>query len=133
MKVLIADDAAIVQRKLCTILQDVPGVEAVGTADNGQDALTFIERECPNVAILDINMPGKTGIEVLRRIKSRKPAPFTIILTNHVDREYREACLTAGAELFMDKAHGLDQLLPVIRGLGEQFQALRAEIRTHEQ
>ena len=133
MKVLIADDAAIVQRKLCTILQDVPGVEAVGTADNGQDALTFIERECPNVAILDINMPGKTGIEVLRRIKSRKPAPFTIILTNHVDREYREACLTAGAELFMDKAHGLDQLLPVIRGLGEQFQALLAEIRTHEQ
>ena len=133
MKVLIADDAAIVRRRLCAILQDVPGVEAVGTADNGQEAITFIERECPNVAILDINMPGKTGIEVLRRIKSRKPAPFTIILTNHVDREYREACLTAGAELFMDKAHGLDQLLPVIRGLGEQFQALRAEIRTHEQ
>ncbi|MDK2742500.1 MAG: response regulator [Nitrospira sp. BO4] len=133
MKVLIADGEAIVRRKLYTILQDVPGVEVVGTADKGQEVLALIERECPNVAILDINVPEKTGIEVLRRVKGKKPAPITIILTNHVDQEHREACLTAGAELFIDKVHGLDQLRPILRGLSEQFQALRAVVLTHKE
>ncbi|UVT15198.1 MAG: response regulator [Nitrospira sp.] len=133
MKVLIADGEAIVRRKLYTILQDVPGVEVVGTADEGQEVLALIERECPNVAILDINVPVKTGIEVLRRVKSKKPAPITIILTNYVDQEYREACLAAGAELFIDKVHGLDQLRSILRSLSAQFQALRAVVLTHKE
>jgi len=132
MKVLIVDDMAIVRRKLCAILEDVPGVEIIGTADNGQAALAFIERDCPNVAILGMNMQEESGIEVLRRIKNKKPTPITIILATHEDREYREACLTAGAELFIDKAHGIDELFPVIRGLSEQLQALRAEVTAHE-
>ncbi len=133
MKVVIADDAPAVRDRLSALVGEIQGIEIVGTAATGSEALALVEIHRPNVAILDIRMPEEGGIAVLQRIKSQKLGPIVIMLTNYDDKEYRAACLSAGAELFLDKSHGLDHLVPLIRGLSKQFHALHTEITAHKQ
>ena len=133
MKVVIADDAPAVRDRLSALVGEIQGIEIVGTAATASEALALVETQQPNVAILDIRMPEEGGIAVLQRIKSQKLGPIVIMLTNYDDKEYRAACLSAGAELFLDKAHGLDHLVPLIRGLSKQFHALHTEITAHKQ
>jgi signal transduction histidine kinase/DNA-binding NarL/FixJ family response regulator len=133
MKVVIADDAPAVRDRLSALVGEIQGIEIVGTAATASEALALVEAHQPNVAILDIRMPEESGIAVLQRIKSQKLSPIVIMLTNYDDKEYRAACLSAGAELFLDKAHGLDHLVPLIRGLSKQFHALHTEITAHKQ
>ncbi|MDN5941206.1 MAG: response regulator [Nitrospira sp.] len=133
MKVVIADDAPAVRDRLSELLGEIQGIEIVGTAATASEALALVETHQPNVAILDIRMPEEGGIAALRQIKSQKLGPIVIMLTNYDDTEYRAACLSAGAELFLDKSHGLDHLVPLIRGLSKQFHALRTEITAHKQ
>ena len=128
MKVVIADDAPAVRDRLSALVGEIQGIEIVGTAATASEALALVETHQPNVAILDIRMPEEGGIAVLQRIKSQKLGPIVIMLTNYDDKEYRAACLSAGADLFLDKAHGLDHLVPLIRGLSKQFHALHTEI-----
>ncbi len=133
MKVVIADDASAVRDRLSALVGEIQGIEIVGTAATASEALALVETHQPNVAILDIRMPEEGGIAVLQRIKSQKFGPIVIMLTNYDEKEYRAACLSAGAELFLDKTHGLDHVVPLIRGLSKQFHALHTEIAAHKQ
>jgi two-component system cell cycle sensor histidine kinase/response regulator CckA len=132
MKVVIADNAPAVCDRLSALVGAIQGAEIVGTAATGQDVLPLVEAHNPDVVILDIDMPEESGIEVLRRIKSQKLSPIVIMLTNHSEMEYRDACLAAGAELFLDKAHGLDQFVPLLKGLRNHIHALQSEINAHK-
>jgi DNA-binding NarL/FixJ family response regulator len=110
IKVFIADDSLIVREHLVAMLDELTGVEIVGQAENGAEAISAIGKLQPDVVILDIRMPGGSGIDVLRHVKQDKAAPVVIILTNYPYPGYRQKCLQAGADFFLDKSTEFDQI-----------------------
>ncbi|MCB0171262.1 MAG: response regulator transcription factor [Anaerolineae bacterium] len=118
MKVFIADDSLIVREHLVTMLDELAGIEIVGQAENVAKAISAIRDLQPDVVILDIRMPGGSGIDVLRNIKQDEVTPMVIILTNYPYPGYRRKCLEAGADYFLDKSTEFDQ----IPTLFERFQ-----------
>ena len=117
IKVFIADDSLIVREHLVTMLDELAGIEIVGQAENVAEAISAIRNLQPDVVILDIRMPGGSGIDVLQRVKQDEAPPIVIILTNYPFPGYRQKCLEAGADFFLDKSTEFDQ----IPELFEQF------------
>jgi DNA-binding NarL/FixJ family response regulator len=114
VKVLIVDDSSIVRKRLAVLLSDVQNVEIAGEAQNAEEAWELTRKLTPDVVILDIHLPGGSGIHVLKRIKREAPAPKVIILTNYDYPQYRKQCLEAGAEAFLDKLTEIDRIRSVI-------------------
>lgn len=110
IKVFITDDSLIVREHLVTLLDELAGVEIVGQAGNVAEAISGIRKLQPDVVILDIRLPDGSGIDVLQAIKQDQPAPMVIILTNYPYSGYRQRCLNAGADFFLDKSTEFDQI-----------------------
>jgi len=117
LKVVIADDSALVRERLAALVSDVEGVEMVGQASNASDAIDISQRLKPDVVILDIRMPGGNGIQVLETIKASETGPVVIMLTAFPYPQYRDKCLKAGADYFFDKATELDSVPEVLKQL----------------
>ena len=117
INVFIADDSLIVREHLVTMLEELAGIEIVGQAENVVEAISGIRILQPDVVILDIRMPGGNGIDVLQTVKKDEVTPMVIILTNYPYPAYRQKCLQAGADFFLDKSTEFDQ----IPGLFERF------------
>jgi DNA-binding NarL/FixJ family response regulator len=117
LKVFIADDSTFIREQLPAMLSEISGVEVVGQADDGAEALDSIRTLNPDVVILDIRMPRKTGIVVLKELKKDKPAPIVIMLTNYPYPQCREICQEAGADFFLDKSADFDKLFDILKGL----------------
>ncbi|MCB0196034.1 MAG: response regulator transcription factor [Anaerolineae bacterium] len=110
IKVLVVDDSLIVREHLVTILNEITGTEIVGQAGTVAEAIGAIQKLRPNVVILDIRMPGGSGIDVLKWVKQAEVRPIVIILTNYPYPGYRQRCLRAGADFFLDKSTEFDQI-----------------------
>ena len=123
LRVLITDDSPALRRLLRDAVGEVDGVEVVAEAGDGAAALREIQRSCPDVLVLDLSMPGKGGIDTLVELRGERRRPHVIVLTNHADEVYREACLTVGADHFFDKSAEIDCVLDVLRGLVPHAQA----------
>ena len=114
IKVFIADDSRIVQEHLVTMFDELAEVEIVGQAETVAEAISAIGELRPDVVILDIRMPDGSGIDVLQTIKQDDPAPVVIVLTNYPYPAYRQKCLQAGADFFLDKSTEFDQIPELI-------------------
>jgi DNA-binding NarL/FixJ family response regulator len=125
MKVFIADDSALMRQRLVSLLSEVEGVELVGQAGDAHEALEAIRRLKPDVAILDIRMPGGNGITVLEAVRAGEATPVVIMLTAFPYPQYRKKCLEAGADHFFDKATEFDSVLKAL----EQLRARTTEER----
>jgi DNA-binding NarL/FixJ family response regulator len=110
IKAFIADDSLIVREHLVTMLDELAGIEIVGQAGNVAEATNAIWKLQPDVVILDILMPGGSGIKVLQNIKQDGVGPMVIILTNYPYPVFRKKCLQAGADFFLDKSTEFDQI-----------------------
>jgi DNA-binding NarL/FixJ family response regulator len=110
IEVFIADDSLIVREHLVTILEELAGIEIVGQAENVAEAISAIQILKPDVVILDIRMPGGSGIDVLQNIKQNDSTVLVIVLTNYPYPVYRQKCLQAGADFFLDKSTEFDQI-----------------------
>jgi DNA-binding NarL/FixJ family response regulator len=110
IKVFIADDSLIVREHLVTMLEELAGIEVVGQAENVAEAISAIRILKPDAVILDIRMPGGSGIDVLQNIKQDDLAVLVIVLTNYPYPVYRQKCLQAGADFFLDKSTEFDQI-----------------------
>ena len=110
IKVFIADDSLIVREHLVTMLEELAGIKVVGQAENVAEAISAIRILQPDVVILDIRMTGGSGIDVLQTIKQDEVTPMVIILTNYPYPAYRQKCLQAGADFFLDKSTEFDQI-----------------------
>jgi DNA-binding NarL/FixJ family response regulator len=110
IKLFIADDSLIVRERLAMMLDELVGIEIVGQAQDVAEAINAIGTLKPDVVILDIRMPGGSGLDVLQHIKQDEPAPMVIILTNYPYPGYRQKCLQAGADFFLDKSTEFDQI-----------------------
>src|SRR3989304_4724279 len=103
MRILLADDHPVVRQGLRRILAEAFGNVVVGEAGNAQEALEQTRRHKWDVALLDISMPGRSGLEVLKEIKQEKPALPVLVLSIHAEDRYAIRALMAGAAGYLTK------------------------------
>lgn len=104
MRLLIIDDSELINQKLRELLSDIKGLKIIGESLDGLDGVEKYWKLKPDIVILDINLPKFNGIEVLQNIRRVKSNTKVIILTNHSNQYFREACLTQGADFYLDKS-----------------------------
>jgi DNA-binding NarL/FixJ family response regulator len=113
--VLVVDDSILVRRRLVALLHDAaPGTLVVDAADP-EEGIEAFHRWRPDVVVLDLSMPGGSGLDVLREIRKVTPPRMVIVFTNHSEEPYRRRCLEGGADLFLDKSKDLRRLVEVLR------------------
>jgi DNA-binding NarL/FixJ family response regulator len=106
--VIVADDHPMFRKGLHGLLESVTGIEVVGEATNGEEAIALTERLRPDVILMDINMPGVNGIEATRRILHVNPSVGVLVLTMYEDDDSVFAAMRAGARGYLLK--GVDQV-----------------------
>jgi two-component system invasion response regulator UvrY len=115
MNILIADDHANVRRGLREILVDAFSGARFSEASNGDEVMTELVGTQPDVLLLDINMPGRSGLEVLRNVKRIYPRLPVIMVSVQPANPYAQRCLQAGATGYVNKDSASDELAPTIR------------------
>lgn len=115
--ILLADDHRIFRAGLRPLLAAQPDLSVVGEADDGLAALALARELRPDVAVLDITMPGLNGLEVTRRLAAEVPSVRVIILSMHSDRRYVLEALRAGARGYLLKDSGFEELLVAVRAV----------------
>lgn len=115
MKVLIADDHAVVRHGLKQILSDAYKTFVFGEARNAQETLNLVREQNWDIAVLDISMPGRSGLEALKELKKMRPNLPVLILTTHSEEQYAIRVLKAGAAGYMNKESAPEHLIEAIR------------------
>jgi DNA-binding NarL/FixJ family response regulator len=104
IRVLLVDDHPVIRQVLCSVFSThYRDIEVVGEASSGEEALQGVELLSPSVVIMDIHMPGLSGIEATVRIKHTHPHVAVVGLSMSVDEDYRRAMITAGATALISK------------------------------
>ena len=114
-KVFVVDDSVIVRERLITLLSEVPNVTITGEAEKARDAIAGIQKARPDIVVLDISMPGGSGIQVLETVKKERPSPMVIMLTNFDHPQYRQRCMQLGADHFLDKSSNFERVIEIVR------------------
>ena len=114
IRVLIADDHAVVRSGLRALLRIDRGIEVVGEAANGVEALNLAEALRPDVVLLDVTMPPENGLQTARQLKERLPELFVLILTMHEDEGLLHEALRVGASGYMIKRAEESEILHAI-------------------
>ena len=117
MRVLIADDSEIIVQRLMALLAHVRGVEIVDHVGTVGETSEAVRRLRPDAVILDMQMPGGSGIDVLEGMKKDQLISTVIVLTNHPSAPYRKKCLQVGAKFFLDKSNEFEKVGEVLQGL----------------
>ncbi len=115
IRVLIVDDHAIVREGLKRILADDSTVETIAEASDGQEAARLVRLHKPDVVLLDISMPGRSGIDALADIQSASAGTRILILSMHPEDQYAIRCLRDGADGYLTKESAPELLLEAIR------------------
>lgn len=115
VRVLIADDTANIRESLSALISRVEGIEIVGLAETGTQALEMLRALQPDVATLDIRMPGVNGIKVLETIRRESVPTTVIVLTGLDEAEYRRRCFDVGADYFFHKATEFEKVIDVLK------------------
>jgi two-component system, NarL family, response regulator LiaR len=115
IRVLIVDDHAVVRRGLRTFLELQEGIEVVGEAEDGDEAVAAVEELAPDVVLMDLVMPGVDGIEAIKRARERRPATRVIALTSFVDDDRLFPAVRAGAAGYLLKDVQPQELVAAIR------------------
>jgi DNA-binding NarL/FixJ family response regulator len=116
--VFLVEDSAPIRMRLAEMLGELEGVAIVGEADTPASAIEGILRTRPHSVVLDIQLIGGSGIDVLREVRPLEPGIVFIVLTNHPDPQYRKICMGAGASYFLDKTTEFEKVREVIAELG---------------
>lgn len=115
IKILIADDHPVVRRGLKQILGEEPDVGLLGEAKNFEEVLEAVQKLDWDIIILDISMPGKNGLDVLKELKHKRPTLPALILSMHAENQYAIRALKAGAAGYITKESAPEELVKAIR------------------
>jgi two-component system response regulator NreC len=117
IKVLVADDHTILRQGIKALLDNQAGIEVIGEAKDGREALELVERLLPDVILMDIAMPGLNGLEATRRIKKKFPGIKVLVLTMYTNEEYVFQILNAGANGYLVKETAFQDLISAIKAV----------------
>lgn len=115
MNILIADDHVVVRRGLRQILEAEADMAVAGEAKSGSEVLELLRAQCFDVAVLDITMPGRGGLDVLHEVRQRYPDLRILILSMHPEERYALRVLKAGAAGYLTKESAPDELITAVR------------------
>lgn len=135
IRVLIADDHPIVREGLKQILSDTDDILVIGEADSGQAVLNYTAKTNYDVILLDISMPGRDGLEVLKELKQLKPKLPVLVLSMYPEEHYAVRVLRSGASGYLTKSSAPDELISAIRKVAsgrKYISATLAERLTYE-
>ncbi|HDZ28167.1 hypothetical protein LCGC14_0688630 [marine sediment metagenome] len=115
IKILIADDHPVVRKGLKEIIEDIPDMVVSGEASNGQEALEKARKGDFDIAVLDISMPGISGLDILKQLKDEKPELSVLVLSMYPEEQYAVRVLRAGASGYLTKESAPEELIAAIR------------------
>ena len=124
IRVVLADDHAVVRKGIRQFMEEAGDITVVAEAADGDAALQAIQREKPDVAVLDIQMPRRTGIEVTRAVRNERLAVGVLVLTAYDDDPYVQAVLEAGANGYVLKNASSDEIVQAVHTVNEGQMAL---------
>lgn len=128
MEVLVADDHAIIRDGMKKILADTDDLVVAGEANNGNAALERIRERDWDLVVLDLSMPGRNGIELIKLIKSERPKLPILIFSMHSEEQYAVRAIRAGASGYLSKEGDSDQFLPAIRKVASGGRFISAKV-----
>jgi DNA-binding NarL/FixJ family response regulator len=114
IRVLIADDHTLVRDGLRHILQGANGFEVVGEANDGVSTIALTRSNTADVLVLDLSMPGRNGVELIKQIKEEKPALRILVLTMHAEQQYAVRAFKAGASGYLTKESASAELVTAV-------------------
>ena len=115
IRVLIADDHGIVRQGLRRIVSECPGMTVAGEAASGEEALALARERAFDLAILDISMPGRGGLDIIRDLRAARPSLKVMILSMHSEEQYAVRCLRDGASAYLTKGSPPEEIVQAIR------------------
>jgi len=115
IRVLLADDHKLVRDGLKGILGAASGIEVAGEAASGDEALALVRAQAFDVALLDLSMPGLSGIDLIKRLRLERPALRILVLSMHGEQQYATRALKAGAAGYLTKDTAAEQLVSALR------------------
>ncbi len=113
---IVDDDPGFVLR-MTRLLAVLESVESIHTAGSYEEAMVWFTHTVPDMILLDINLPGKSGISLLKKIKEKGYPSRVILISNHSESYYREKCIKLGALHFLDKTAEFERLPAIIEDL----------------
>ena len=112
--VLIVDDSILIMERMIPILEEIGNISFVVQAGTFREAVEVLNTLKPDVVLLDINLPDKSGVELLRIIRENDTEITVLMITNHADPYYMETCKRLGAAQFLDKSKDIGRLSEVL-------------------
>jgi DNA-binding NarL/FixJ family response regulator len=131
IRVLVADDQRVVREGLEMLLRLLPGIDVVGSAADGEEAVALAGRLRPDVVLMDLGMPHCDGVEATRRLRERQPGTHVLVLTTYADDRSVVAALRAGARGFLTKDAGADQIEQALRAVMRGEAAIDPAVQHH--
>ena len=131
MRILLADNHTLVRAGIRSLLETLPGVEVIGEAADGREALTMTKEHRPDVVFMDIAMEGMNGLEATRRIVKNHPRTRVIILSIHCNEEYVSQALRGGASGYMLKDAAPAELEIAVNAVGSGATYLSPAVSRH--
>jgi DNA-binding NarL/FixJ family response regulator len=116
-RILIVDDHEVVRQGLKQIISESPGMVVAGEAADGEEALALARKHRYDIAIVDIAMPGRGGLDILKDLKVARPSAKIIILSMHPEEQYAIRCLRDGASAYITKANATEELVHAIQAV----------------
>jgi DNA-binding NarL/FixJ family response regulator len=119
LSVLIVDDSHLIRSRLCALVQEVSRVKVVQLCRDLPEAFQACDTVKPDVAVIDLRLPGGSGKQVLDYVKATLPSCVIIVLTSLVGADIRQSCLDTGADYFFNKATEFERVVEVLASLAE--------------
>lgn len=128
IRLILVDDHEIMREGLKALIQNEPGMEVVGEAENGSQSVKLAQKTGAHLVIMDVSMPDMNGIEATRKIIAANPHTKVIALSGHANKEFVREMLTAGASAYVLKARAYEELARAIREVMEGKKYLSPDI-----
>jgi DNA-binding NarL/FixJ family response regulator len=115
--VLVVEDSLLIIERILSLLNESTNIKMIIHAVNYNESVKMINEINADIVLLDLNLPDKSGIELLKEIKHNHPQIKVIVLTNHASDNYREICTYMGADYFFDKSSDFDKITKTINSM----------------